>query len=148
MNPLIVKNEIFIHASPSIVWDALTNPEQTKKYMFGCETLSDWKQGSPLLWKMIQEGKEFIPVKGYIVNIIPDKKLVYTTFDPHSTIQDIPENYLLVTYDLLPKDDGTLLIVTQGDFNSVADGPKRYKEAFNNGDGWNPILIEIKKLLE
>ena len=31
---------------------------------------------------------------------------------------------------------------------AYADGEKRYKEAFNNGEGWNPILVEIKKLVE
>ncbi len=36
---LIIKNSIVIDAPQSGVWDALVNPEQTKKYMFGCETV-------------------------------------------------------------------------------------------------------------
>ncbi len=51
MDKLFVKNSIVINAPVANVWDALVNPEQTKKYMFGCETVSDWKPGSPLLWK-------------------------------------------------------------------------------------------------
>lgn len=62
-------NTIDIHAPASRVWNVLVDPEQTKKYMFGCETASDRKPGSPLLWRMIHEGKEFIPVKGYILAI-------------------------------------------------------------------------------
>ncbi|MDD8018393.1 MAG: SRPBCC domain-containing protein, partial [Bacteroidota bacterium] len=92
--PLIVQNSTTLNAPISKVWDALTNPQQTKKYMFGCETVSDWKKGSPLLWRMNYEGKELIAVKGSIVDIIPEKVLVYTTIDPNSTIADIPENYL------------------------------------------------------
>ena len=42
-NQLNVKNSIRIEATADRVWDALTNPEQTKKYMFGCETVSDWQ---------------------------------------------------------------------------------------------------------
>ena len=61
---LIVKNTITINAPASKVWDALTNPEQTKKYMFGCETVSDWRKGSPLLWKGNYEGKEMALVTG------------------------------------------------------------------------------------
>ncbi|MEP7168072.1 MAG: SRPBCC domain-containing protein [Bacteroidota bacterium] len=145
---LIVKNSITINAPLSKVWDALVNPEQTKKYMFGCETVSDWKPGSPLLWRGSYEGKEMVFVKGNIVKIEPEKLLAYTTIDPNSTIADIPENYLTVTYNLEAQNGQTILTVTQGNYATVADGDKRYKEAFNNGEGWNPILVEIKKLLE
>jgi uncharacterized protein YndB with AHSA1/START domain len=148
MDKLIVKNSIEINAPASSVWDALTNPEQTKKYMFGCETVSDWKPGSDLLWKGTYEGKEMVFVKGKIVDIQPGKFLAYTTIDPNSTIEDAPENYLTVTYELSRVNDQTLLTVTQGDYSKVADGEKRYKEASNNGEGWNPILVEIKKLVE
>lgn len=74
MNPLIVKNTIIINAPIAKVWDALTNPVQTKKYMFGCEALSDWKKGSPLTWEMMHGGKPFVAVKGQIVDIEPNKK--------------------------------------------------------------------------
>lgn len=147
-NELVVKNSITINAPTSTVWDLLTNPEQTKKYMFGCETVSDWQPGSPLLWRMEHEGKEMVAVKGHIVEIQPEKRLVYTVFDPNSTMPDIPENYLTVTYELTPEFGQTVLTVTQGDYNTVADGERRYQESYNNGEGWNPILVEIKKVVE
>lgn len=145
---LFVKNDITIKASPVKVWDALVNPEKTKKYMFGCETLSDWKPGSSLLWKGMHEGKEIIFVKGNIIDIQEGKYLSYTTIDPNSTIDDISENYLTVTYTLTEKNGQTHLAVSQGDYSKVAEGERRYKESFNNGEGWNPILVEIKKLVE
>ena len=145
---LTVKNSITINAPAEKVWDALTNPEQTKKYMFGCETVSDWKVGSPLLWQANYDGKDTVFVKGSIVRIEPEKFLAYTTFDPNSTIEDIPANYLTVTYDLSAKDGQTLLTVTQGDYSKVADSERRYNETYNGGEGWNPILVEIKKLAE
>jgi uncharacterized protein YndB with AHSA1/START domain len=148
MKPLTIKNTIVIKAPISKVWDALTNPEQTKKYMFGCETVSDWKKGSPLLWKGSYEGKEMVFVKGNIVDIKPEKFLAYTTIDPSSTIEDIPENYLTVTYELVFENGQTVLTVTQGDYSTVAEGERRYQEASNNGVGWNPILVEIKKMVE
>lgn len=146
---LIVKNSITINAPASKIWDALTNPEQTKKYMFGCETISNWKPGSPLLWRGEYEGTEMVFVKGNIVSIEPGKSLAYTTIDPNSTtVEDIPENYLTVTYDLREQDGQTILNVTQGDYSKVADGEKRYEDTYNNGEGWNPILVQIKKLVE
>lgn len=57
VKPLIIENEITINASIEKVWDALINPHKTKQYMFGCETVSDWKPGDSLLWKGTYEGE-------------------------------------------------------------------------------------------
>jgi len=148
MEKLIVKNTVTINAPASKVWDALVNPEQTKKYMFGCETVSDWQPGSQLLWKMNHVGKEIIPVKGVIKDIKPDKLLTYTVIDPDASYPDIPENYLNVRYELEENKGVTVLTVLQDGFEGAAEGEKRYKDVYNNGEGWNPILAEIKKLVE
>ncbi|MEO8962367.1 MAG: SRPBCC domain-containing protein [Ginsengibacter sp.] len=145
--PLIITNSIAINSPIEKVWDALVNPEQTKKYMFGCETVSDWNPGSELLWKGNYEGNDMVFVKGKIVEIVPGKFLSYTTIDPNSGIADIPENYLTVTYDLKEENGQTILTTTQGDYSTVGDGEKRFRETLDGG-GWQPILIEIKKLLE
>lgn len=145
--PLIVKNSIIINAPAAKVWDALVNPEQTKKYMFGCETVSDWKPGSELLWKGKYEGQDMVFVKGKIVEIIPEKFLSYTTIDPNSGIADVPGNYLTVTYALEEENGHTILTATQGDYSTVGEGEKRFRETLDGG-GWQPILAEIKKILE
>ncbi len=145
---LFIKNSITINAGISNIWDVLTNPAQTKKYLHGCEAISDWKVGSPLLWKGVYEGKEMVFVKGNIADIIPDHYLAYTVIAPNSTIEDIPENYLTVTYSLSESNGQRILTVTQGNYATVAEGEKRYKETYNNGEGWNPILVQIKKIAE
>jgi hypothetical protein len=71
---------------------------------------------------------------------------VYTVIDPNSPIPDIPENYLTMSYEL--KDRGPrscVLEITQGDFNTVANGAERYRDSLNGGDS---ILINIKGLAE
>jgi uncharacterized protein YndB with AHSA1/START domain len=146
--PLFIENTVSINAPVTKVWDALVNPMQTKKYMFGCETVSDWKVGSELLWKGSYEGKEMVFVKGTILKIEPEKLLAYTTIDPNSTMDDKAENYLTVTYELKAESGQTILTVTQGDYALVAEGDRRYQESYNGGEGWNPILQEIKKLVE
>ncbi len=148
MEKLVVKNIVTINAPSAKVWDALVNPEQTKKYMFGCETVSDWQPGSQLLWKMNHEGKEIIPVKGVIKDIEPGRLLTYTVIDPNASYPDIPKNYLNVTYRLEEEEGVTVLTVLQDGFEDAAEGEKRYKDVYNNGEGWNPILIEIKKIVE
>lgn len=144
---LIIKSKITIDAPPAKVWDTLTNPEQTKKYMFGCEALSDWKVESPLLWKGVFDGNEIVAVKGDVKAIEQDKFLAYTTIDPNSDIEDIPENYTTVTYTLTPSNGSTILEVTQGDFARIADGKRRYEDT-TSGEGWMGILKEIKKVAE
>jgi uncharacterized protein YndB with AHSA1/START domain len=146
--PLIIKNSITINAPAATVWDALVNPEKTKQYMFGCETVSEWTPGSELLWKGTYEGNEMVFVKGEILQLQPEKFLEYTAIDPNSDIDDTSENYLRVTYELIPNGEQTILNVTQGDYSTVADGERRYQDSYNNGEGWNPILVEIKKLVE
>lgn len=144
----VVKNSITISAPVSVVWDALINPEKTKVYMFGCETVSDWNVGSDLLWRGQHEGQKIVFVKGKILLIEPEKLLKYTVIDPFAAYPDIPENYLNVTYELIPNGPQTTLIVTQDGFETAAEGEKRYNDTYNNGEGWNPILVEIKKLAE
>jgi uncharacterized protein YndB with AHSA1/START domain len=145
---LNIVNTINIKTPAANLWDALTNPEITPAYMFGCETVSEWEIGSELLWKGQYQGMDMIFVKGKILQLIPNQLLVYTVFDPNSTIPDIPENYLTVSYQLNQKDGYTQFTVTQGDYNKVAEGERRYKESWNDGQGWNPILEEIKKICE
>ena len=116
MEKLEIQNTIAINAPASIVWDVLTNPEQTKKYMFGCEAISDWQPESPLLWQMDYEGMDFVAVKGTVKEFEPEKFLAYTVFDPHGKMEDKPENYLTVTYRLLNENGQTFLNVTQGGF--------------------------------
>src|SRR5579863_8328398 len=138
--PLTISNSIDIHAPASKVWNALTNPQETKKYMFGCEALSDWKEGSPLLWKGNFNGVEVVAVKGTIKKIQPGKFLAYTVIDPNNpAIPDLPENYLTVTLDLTEENGQTLLTATPGDSTPVADGDTRYKPSVDAG-GWAPIL--------
>jgi len=147
-NSIFIKNSIQIDAPSSKVWDALINPDKTKLYMFGCEAVSDWKLGSDLNWKCIVNGKAMVVVIGKVVSFEPMKRLIYTVFDPNSNMENIPENYLTVTYLLEEIEGKTYLRVSQGDYSKVAEGERRYKEAYNNGEGWNPILLQIKGLVE
>ncbi|MFY8020940.1 MAG: SRPBCC domain-containing protein [Bacteroidia bacterium] len=143
-----VQNTIQIQTSSAKVWRVLTESEFTKVYMFGCEVISDWEPGTPLLWKMIHEGKEMIPVKGKILAIQAPHLLKYSVIDAFASYADIPENHLHVTYELLENNGITTLTVTQDGFEQAAEGQKRYQDVYNNGEGWNPILIQMKALAE
>ena len=145
MNELKIKKKIVIDAEVSKVWEALTKPEWTKQYMSGSEVISDWKVGSPILWKGILKGEGRILVKGSIEKIEVGKLLQFTTFDPNAKYTDVPSNYIEATYELTPKLGKTVLSVTQGDYSRVEDGKKRFASA---DGGLNQALNTLKNLIE
>lgn len=145
MEPLEIKNDIWIDAPIEQVWDALINPEKTKQYMFTCEVLSDWEIGSEVLWKGSADG--IVYVKGTLVEFEEPHVFSFTTIDPNGDYPDIPENYLTVKYALVDEGERVHLIVTQGDYNQAADGQARYEDTIKGG-GWEPVLQAIKDLVE
>lgn len=54
-----IVNSILIKSSKENVWDALVNPSKTKIYMFGCETISDWKIGRDLFYTAKVKPKQY-----------------------------------------------------------------------------------------
>ncbi len=137
---LVASAEIKINTPVSKVWDALTNPEQIKKYFFGTNAISDWKVGSPLEFKGEWEGKEYHD-KGTILKSEKDKLFQYTYLSSMSGKEDIPENYATVTYELSLKDGQTNLKILQ-DGNDTEESKKHHE------DNWSYMLKSIKDLLE
>lgn len=136
---LVVKQTINLQASPSDVWKVLTDPADIKKYFFGTETESDWRVGSPVVFRGEWEGKEYID-KGTILESEPGKKLVYDYWSSFSGIDDIPENYSKITYLLTPQADGTLLEITQEGF--VSEENRDHSDT-----SWKSVLENIREVL-
>ena len=141
---LAVVKIVRLDADIARVWEALTSPALTKKYLFGCEVISEWAIGSSIIWKGSREGQESVFVKGKVVRIVPGRLLQFTTFDPHSGLEDVPANYTTVTFQLSPEGRHTLLYVRQGDYAGVANGEKRYSETVG---AWDFALKGLKDLL-
>jgi uncharacterized protein YndB with AHSA1/START domain len=141
---LLIRKSIEVDAPVEVLWKVLTDSSFIRQYMFGCNAETDWKSGSPLLWRGAADG--ILYVKGHIVSVEPPYRLAYTVFDPNSAIADTPSNYLTLSYLLTKRGDhGSLLEITQGDFASVENGQKRYEDS-NDGD--NSMLVAIRKLAE
>ena len=141
---LFIRNALEVHAPIQMLWKVLTSNDFIPQYMFGCVAETDWKPGSPLLWKGAADGKLY--VKGNVVSVDAPHRLEYTIIDPNNpAIPDVPENYLTMIYILGARDGGTALEIVQGDFSKVANGPQRYQDSLGGGDF---ILQAIKKLAE
>jgi uncharacterized protein YndB with AHSA1/START domain len=144
MTELLIRKSIEVDTPVETLWKILTDPEFIAQYMFGCNAETDWKSGSPLLWRGAADGVVY--VKGHVVEVEPPHHLAYTIFDPNSKIADIPANYLTMSYDLKEHGScGSILEITQGDFSAVEDGQNRYQHSL---DGDDSVLTGIKKLAE
>jgi len=137
---LIAKASTTIDAHIERVWDALTNPDLIKQFMFGTEAVSDWKVGSPIIWKGVWQGKPYED-KGKILKIEPPHLLRYSHFSPLSGAPDVPENYHTLTYVLTAKGEKTLIELSQD--NNASD-----EEVQHSNGMWQQLLVSLKKVLE
>lgn len=137
---LIATASIRIDAPVEKVWEALVNPGLIKKYMFGTEVITDWKVGSPIVWKGIWDGKSYED-KGIIIKKELLKTLVFTHFSPLTGIPDVQENYHSVTYELDYYDDHTHVTLWQ-------DNNRNEKERKHSQENWERVLAGLKKVIE
>lgn len=94
---LIASKSIEINAEPNKVWDVLTNTEKIKIFLFGTETITDWKVGSSIIFQGEYNGQEYKD-KGNVLENIQNKTLKYSYWSAFSGLNDKPENYSIVTY--------------------------------------------------
>jgi uncharacterized protein YndB with AHSA1/START domain len=137
---LTVTKSIQIKAARMKVWAALTTPPTIRQYLYGAETITDWKVGSPIVFQGEVQGQKWQD-KGTIMEIEPGELLRYSYWSGYCGLEDLPENYALVTYRLEPKDGDTLLTITQQGYAS-----EESRQSSENG--WNSILEKIKTIVE
>jgi len=119
-NTFIAQAGITINAPPTRVWDALTQPDLIKQYLFGTQVTTNWEVGSPIVYEGIWEGKAYKD-KGTILQVEPGKLLVSTYWSALSGLPDIPENYQTVRYELAAEGGGTRLTIVQDNNASPED---------------------------
>jgi uncharacterized protein YndB with AHSA1/START domain len=141
---LTVSQSIIINAPASKVWDALTNPEIIKEYLFGTETITDWKVGSDVIFQgEYGDNKEYkYRDKGIVRENIPNQLLSYSYWSGFSGLEDKPENYSLVTYTLVDKGNNqTEFTWTQKGFGTE----EGYQHSLT---GMTGFLEQIKGIIE
>jgi uncharacterized protein YndB with AHSA1/START domain len=139
-NNYIASVSITIDAPAEKVWEALTDPELIRQYLFGTQVTTDWRPGSPITYRGVWQGKAYED-KGKILQVEPGKLLVSTFWSALSGLPDVPENYNTVRYELAPAGSATRLTLTQ-DNNATPE------DAAHSEENWKMVLAELKKLLE
>lgn len=138
----MVNKSVRIQAPASKVWEMLTHPEKIGLWMMDTPVhiQSDWKVGSPLVFTGDLHG---IPYenKGVILQLEPEKILVYTHWSSLSERPDEPEQYGIITFRLTGTEEGTVLDFTQTNTGKYATD--RHINYY-----WGTALALIKKLCE
>ncbi len=128
----------YIRTTPEKLWNALIDPEFTRK--FWCETVqeSEWKKGAS--WKiMIPDGR--VADSGEIVEFDPPKRMVLTWRNEFKA-ELRPEGYSRLTYELEPVGESVKLTLVH-----EMDRPgSKLIEAVSQG--WPHLLASLKSLLE
>ncbi len=141
LHGLTVTGIININTPEERVWDVMTNPEIIKEYLFGTQTVTDWKVGSEIIFQGEFNGTTYRD-KGVILENIPGELLSYSYWSGFSATEDLPENYSTVTYKVIPKGDN----VTQ--LQWIQKGYATEVGYLHSKDGMQAFMEQIKAIAE
>jgi uncharacterized protein YndB with AHSA1/START domain len=140
MTNISLTTAIDIKAPADKVWKALTDAEIVKKYFFGTHQITDWQQGSDIIWTGEWEGKTYRD-HGKILEITPSSYVKYSYWSSMGGVEDKPENYQNVSYKLTEADGVTTLHITQENIKDEAS--KEHSE-----QNWQYIYGSMRDMLE
>ncbi len=140
-NNLIASKSIEINAEPFKVWDVLTNPKKIKIFLYGTETITDWKVGSPIVFQGEYKGQKYKD-KGNVLENIKNKILKYNYWSNFSGLEDKPENYSIVNYNI------EKLSETKTKFTWTQTGFANEDGKCHTEQGLEAILKQIKNITE
>ncbi|MFT6334151.1 MAG: hypothetical protein ACI86M_002126 [Saprospiraceae bacterium] len=138
---LEVKESITIDGTQESVWDAMTNPAKIVLYLYGTQTTTDWKVGSPIAFEG-QYGEHTYKDKGVVKINDRLKKLTYSYWSSMSGLEDLIENYFEVNYIIEPKEDGRTQLTWHQVGFSNEKGYEHTKTTLPN------MLNQIKAIVE
>jgi len=135
-------SKITINSPAEKVWQFLTKPELVKKWQYDSDITTDWKVGSPIVFRNEFDGQVF-EQKGEVKIVNPYTRIQYTLFSPRPGLDDKPENYFVMTYDLKEDAGHTELTITQDD-----PRPQDPTQPAGGSDDEYNILPTLKGLVE
>ena len=135
-----------VQAPAEKVWTALTTPTLIKRYFFDADVVSDWHEGSPILFSGEWQGQRYED-RGVIKDIEEPLLLSYYHWSALSGKPDRPENYDLVTYALSERGDETVVTVTQAHaIDAGDDEPEAERRVCE--ENWSKVLDGLKQVVE
>ena len=105
---LFVSHSVTVNPSSESLWEALTDPEKIKVYLFGTEIIIDWNVDSPISFQGNYERQTY-QQNGNILEVEKNKTLKYNYWSSFSGLKDKPESYAVVSYKLEKKNNGQIV---------------------------------------
>jgi uncharacterized protein YndB with AHSA1/START domain len=150
----------YIHATPELVWQALTDPAYTKRYWrhqkAGAKTFrSDWEKGST--WDLVHEevGLVVSDPEQVILESDPPRRLAFTwhTFTPEWTAKVGMDDATAEAWRAEPRSKVAVDIEDAGQgvvrLTVVHDGFEPGSDVLEGiSNGWPAVLSSLKTLLE
>ena len=133
--------KVTVDATPQQAWQALTDPEQVRRWMVGTEVSTDWQVGSPITWRGEMNGKPYED-KGEVLEVDEPRRLSTTHYSPLMGQEDRPENYHTVTYTLDGEQDGPTTVTLEQDGNESAEQAEQFSA------NWQSMLDAFKESVE
>ena len=128
--------EVEIATTPERLWQAITDPDQTRRYWYGALSISDWQVGSR--W-VSQSADGEVYLDGEILEIDPPRRLVHSFHVVHEP-EAAAEAPSRIEWEVTPIGDRCRLTITH-----TGRGPATLEYT---GGGWETILGGLKELLE
>jgi uncharacterized protein YndB with AHSA1/START domain len=138
---LSVSQSVQVKATDLKVWEVLTNPNIIKEYLYGTETLTDWKVGSEIIFQGEYEGHKYRD-HGKVTENIYLEKISYSYWSGFTGLDDKPENYSTVEYHIKKLDEQTTLFTWTQKGYATQDGYEHSK------NGMEAFLEQVKNIME
>lgn len=140
MSDYVARAEIDIRAPRETVWRVLTENGSRPEILFGADVQSDWRLGSTIRWSGEWNGTRFED-HGRVIELEEPHRIVLTHFSPLSGMDDIPENYHTLRFELVEIPAGTRVTLDQ-DNNRTVDAARHSQE------NWADYLAGVKAIAE
>ena len=139
-----IEREIHIAAAPDVVFDVVSSPEHIREWWGGAETGLEPTAGATdeLVWRDADTGQsQAVPIT--VVDAVPPRLFSFRWTHPAGE-SAAEGNSLLVTFELVPAGEGTVLRLTETGFREmgweVAVLEETYRDHVN---GWDTFVPRI-----
>jgi uncharacterized protein YndB with AHSA1/START domain len=128
-----------IKTTPEQLWEALRDPELTRRYWSRHRNASDWQVGSK--WEhQNYDDATIVDIVGEVIESVPPKRLVISWADPREAGD--PSKYSRVTFEIEPAYGSVQLTVTHENLEAGS------KMLAGISKGWPIVLSSLKSILE
>jgi len=137
-----IEREMFIEASPEVVFDVVSDPSHVQQW-WPDEAHYDAVPGSTGNIIFGQHGNDVAVVAFTVLEVRPPRTFSFRWTQPTGE-QAVPGNSVLVTFDLTPSGTGTLLKMTESGFREMGWEAALLEQQYNDHvTGWDFYLPRL-----